>query len=60
LAIAAIVQSNVPEDLSMVGVEIGLPVLPISDIVLHMVNAPASESLTCFADHLIRSFREKD
>ena len=59
LAIAPIVQSNVPSDLTIVGPEDGLPVLPISDIVLHTVNEPVPEPVSCFADHLIRSFREK-
>ena len=59
LAIAPIVQSNVPSDLITLGPENGLPVLPISDIVLHTVNEPVPETVACFADHLIRSFREK-
>jgi DNA-binding transcriptional LysR family regulator len=59
LAIAPIVQSNVPPDLTTVGVENGLPVLPISDIVLHTVKAPVPDTVACFADHLIKSFREK-
>lgn len=60
LAIAPIVQSNVPSDLTVIGPEKGLPVLPISDIVLHTVKSPVPETVTCFADHLIKSFREKD
>lgn len=60
LAIAPIVQSNVPSDLTVIGPEKGLPVLPISDIVLHTVKSPVPETVACFADHLIRSFREKD
>ena len=59
LAIAPIVQSNVPPDLTTVGAENGLPVLPISDIVLHTVKAPVPETVACFSDHLIKSFREK-
>jgi DNA-binding transcriptional LysR family regulator len=59
LAIAPVVQSNVPPDLKRVGLEAGLPVLPVSNIVLHQVNRPVSETITCFANHLIRSFREK-
>ena len=59
LAIAPIVQSNVPPDLTTVGVENDLPVLPISDIVLHMVKAPVPETVACFSEHLIKSFREK-
>lgn len=30
-----------------------------SDIILHMLKAPEPDSLTCIADHLVRSFREK-
>lgn len=59
LAVAPIVQSNVPPDLTTVGVENDLPVLPISDIVLQMVKAPVPETVSCFADHLIKSFRNK-
>jgi DNA-binding transcriptional LysR family regulator len=59
LAIAPIVKSNVPPDLQMVGMENGLPVLPISNIVLHTVKAPIHESVTCFAGYLIKAFREK-
>jgi len=59
LALAPIVQSNVPPDLKIVGVEDGLPVLPVSNIVLHKVKRPQSETIACFADHLIKSFREK-
>ena len=58
-AIAPIVKSNVPPDLQTVGLENGLPVLPISNIVLHTVKAPIPESVTCFADYLIKAFRER-
>jgi DNA-binding transcriptional LysR family regulator len=60
LAIAPIVQSNVPPDLTSVGLENGLPVLPISDIVMHTVKEPIPDTVACFADHLIKSFRGKD
>ena len=59
LAIAPIVQSNVPPALTTLGPEDGLPVLPISDIVLHTISEPVPEPVACFADHLIKSFREK-
>lgn len=59
LAIAPVVQSNVPPDLKIVGVEGGLPVMPVSNIVLHKVKSPLSDTVECFADHLIKSFREK-
>ena len=59
LAIAPVVQSNVPPDLKIVGMENGLPVLPVSNIVLHKAKKPLSETIECFADHLSVSFREK-
>jgi DNA-binding transcriptional LysR family regulator len=59
LAIAPIVQSNVPPDLTTIGVEYGLPVLPISNIVLHTAKAPVPEIVSCFADYVIKAFREK-
>ena len=59
LAIAPVVQSNVPSDLKIVGIENGLPVLPVSNIVLHKAKKPLSETIACFANHLIKSFREK-
>jgi DNA-binding transcriptional LysR family regulator len=59
LAIAPIVQSNVPPDLTTIGLEYGLPVLPISNIVLHTVKAPIPEAVSSFADYLIKAFREK-
>jgi len=60
LAVAPIVQSNVPPDLTTLGPEDRLPVLPISDIVLHTIHEPVPETVACFADHLIKSFREKE
>jgi DNA-binding transcriptional LysR family regulator len=60
LALAPIVQSNVPPDLKVVGMEEGLPVLPVSTVVLHKVTKTPSEILECFANHLITSFREKN
>ena len=59
LAIAPVVQSNVPSDLIIVGIENGLPVLPVSNIVLHKAKKALSETIACFANHLIKSFREK-
>lgn len=58
-AIAPIVKSNVPPDLQTIGIESGLPVLPISNIVLHTVKSPIPERVTCFAGYLIKAFREK-
>ena len=59
LAIAPVVKSNVPSDLIIVGIENGLPVLPVSNIVLHKAKKALSETIACFANHLIKSFREK-
>ncbi len=59
LAIAPVVRSNVPQDHRVVGAEEGLPVLPVSNIVLHRIKRPVSETVECFAEHLIRSFRQK-
>lgn len=59
LGLAPVVQSNVTSDLKIVGIEEGLPVLPVSNIVLHKVTKTPSEIIECFANHLIKSFREK-
>ena len=59
LAIAPIVKSNVPPDLKTVGIDDGLPVLPISNVALHTVKAPTPETVTCFAGYLIKAFRER-
>ncbi len=56
LAISPVVQSNVPPDLTVVGPELGLPVLPVSNIVLHKRSGPASDIVDCFARHLIQAF----
>lgn len=59
LAIAPIEKSKIPPDLLAVGLEMGLPVLPISTVVLHKSKATLSEAVNCFADHLIKAFSEK-
>lgn len=59
LAIAPIVKSNVPPDLKTVGINNGLPVLPISNVALHTVKAPTPETVACFAGYLIKAFRER-
>ena len=59
LAIAPIVKSNVPPDLKTVGIDDGLPILPISNVALHTVKAPTPETVTCFAGYLIKAFRER-
>ncbi len=58
-AIAPIIRSNVPSDLKIVGIEDGLPVLPVSNIALHKTKKVTSEIIDCFAEHIIKSFREK-
>lgn len=59
LGVAPIVKSNVPPDLTTLGLEHGLPVLPVSNIALHTASAPVPETVACFADYLIKAFREK-
>lgn len=58
-AIAPIIRSNVPPDLKIVGLENGLPVLPVSNIVLHKTKKVTSEIIECFSEHIIKSFGEK-
>ncbi len=58
-AIAPIIRSNVPTDLKIVGLENGLPVLPVSNIVLHKTKKVTSEIIECFSEHIIKSFGEK-
>jgi len=58
-AIAPITLSNVPSDLKIVGLENGLPVLPVSNIVLHKTKKMTSEIIECFSEHIIKSFGEK-
>jgi DNA-binding transcriptional LysR family regulator len=58
-AIAPIVRSNVPSDLEIAGIETGMPILPVSNIVLHKTKKVTSEIIECFSDHIIKSFAEK-
>jgi DNA-binding transcriptional LysR family regulator len=58
-AIAPIIGSNVPPDLKILGIEDGLPVLPVSNIVLHKSKINPLEIIDCFSKHLIKAFREK-
>jgi DNA-binding transcriptional LysR family regulator len=58
-AVAPIIRSNVPPDLKIVGLENGLPVLPVSNIVLHKTKKVTSEIIECFSEHIIQSFGEK-
>lgn len=58
LAIAPVVRSNVPSDLNIIGLENGLPMLPVSHIVLHKVKGKASDTVECFSEHVVRSFGE--
>lgn len=59
LAVAPIIRSNVPSDLNILGLEKGLPVLPVSNIVLHKTKKKSLEVIECFAEHIIRAFGEK-
>lgn len=58
-AIAPIIRSNVPSDLKIAGLADGLPVLPVSNIVLHKTKKVTSEIIECFSEHIIKSFGEK-
>lgn len=58
-AIAPVIRSNVPNDLKISGVDEGLPVLPVSNIVLHKTKKKTSKIIDTFCDHLIKSFGEK-
>ena len=58
-AVAPIIRSNVPPDLKIVGIGNGLPLLPISNIVLHKTKKVTSEIIECFSEHIINSFGEK-
>jgi len=58
-AIAPVIQSNVPDDLKIAGIEEGLPILPVSNIALHRTKKKSSEIIDCFSEHLINSFRKK-
>ena len=58
-AIAPIIRSTVPADLKILGIEEGLPVLPVSNIALHKSKKMQSEIVDCFSEQLIRAFREK-
>jgi hypothetical protein len=58
-AVAPIIRSNVPPDLKIVGLENGLPVLPVSNIALHKTKKATSEIIECFCEHIIQAFGEK-
>ena len=59
LAVAPVIGSNVPAGLKILGVEDGLPVLPVSNIVLHRSKRHPSEIIDCFSNRIIAAFREK-
>ncbi|ACN16897.1 HTH-type transcriptional regulator (LysR family protein) [Desulforapulum autotrophicum HRM2] len=59
IAVAPIILSNVPAELKTVDLEHGLPVLPVSNIVLHKTKKKTSEIIECFSEHIIRFFGEK-
>jgi len=58
-AIAPVIRSNVPPDLHIIGLEHGLPVLPVSNIVLHKTKKVTSDIIEYFSDYVIKSFGEK-
>ncbi len=58
-AIAPIIRSTVTPDQKIVDINDGLPVLPVSNIVLHKSRKVFSDIIDCFSDHIIKSFREK-
>jgi DNA-binding transcriptional LysR family regulator len=58
-AIAPVIKSNVPLDIKIVGIQDGLPILPVSNIALHKTRKFASKIIDCFSDYVIESFREK-
>ena len=58
-AVAPIIRSNVPSDLKILGLGDGLPVLPVSNIVLHKTKNKTSEIVECFSDHIVKAFGEK-
>ena len=58
-AVAPIIRSNAPPDLKLVELGDGLPVLPVSNIVLHKTRKVTSEIIECFSDHIIQAFGEK-
>lgn len=59
IAVAPIILSNVPSDLKTVDLEHGLPVLPVSNIVLHKTKKKTSEIIEYFSEHIIQFFGEK-
>lgn len=59
LAVAPLIRSNIPSDLNIVGGGKGLPILPVSNIVLHKTKKKTSDTVECFSEHIISSFGEK-
>lgn len=57
LAIAPAIKRNLPQDLAILGIEHGLPLLPKSSIVLNTRTPPLPEHVNCFAEHLISTFK---
>ncbi len=58
-AVAPIIRSNAPPDLKIIELENGLPVLPVSNIVLHKTKKLTSEIIECFSEHVIQAFGGK-
>lgn len=58
-ALAPVIASNLPEDLRALGLGEGLPVLPVSTVVLHRNRNKSSEIIDCFSGHVISAFAAK-
>ncbi len=58
-AVAPIIRSNAAPDLKIIELKDGLPVLPVSNIVLHKTKKVTSEIIECFSEHIIQAFGEK-
>jgi len=59
LAIAPLAKSAVPQDLTIFGPDAGLPRLPVSNIAMYLSKTSPSPAISCLADYLLRSFKEK-
>jgi DNA-binding transcriptional LysR family regulator len=60
LAVAPIGISSIEDALRVLGPENGFPLLPVSDVSLHQSPMAASETVACFANYVIDSFRRLD
>jgi DNA-binding transcriptional LysR family regulator len=60
LAVAPIGASNMEDALRVLGPDNGFPLLPVSDVSLHQSTTAESETVACFANYVIDSFRRTD